>query len=50
MHFISKSCQKPQLLEMKYLTVRGLFAAQGVVSSHELRKSFPNFDKRRLVE
>ena len=35
---------------MTYLTVRSLFATQGLVSTHELRKAFPGFDKRRLVE
>ena len=35
---------------MTYLTVRSLFATQGLLSSHELRKAFPGFDKRRLVE
>ena len=35
---------------MNYLTVRSRFAAQGLVSSHELRQAFPDFDKRRLVE
>ena len=35
---------------MTYLAVRSLFATQGLVSTHELRKAFPGFDKRRLVE
>ncbi len=35
---------------MNYLAVRSRFAAQGLVSSHELRQAFPDFDKRRLVE
>ena len=35
---------------MNYLAVRSRFASQGLVSSHELRQAFPDFDKRRLVE
>ena len=35
---------------MNYLAVRSRFAVQGLVSSHELRMAFPDFDKRRLVE
>ena len=35
---------------MNYLATRARFAAQGLFSTHELRKAFPDFDKRRLVE
>jgi hypothetical protein len=35
---------------MNYLTVRSRFATQGLISSHELRQAFPDFNKRRLVE
>ena len=35
---------------MDYLTFRTRFAAQGLVSGHEMRLAFPTFDPRRLVE
>jgi predicted transcriptional regulator of viral defense system len=35
---------------MNYLTFRARFAVQGLVSSHEIRQVFPDFDNRRLVE
>jgi hypothetical protein len=35
---------------VNYLTVRSRFATQGLISSHGLRRAFPDFDKRRLAE
>ena len=49
MRLISNRCYFQQFLKMNYLAIRSRFAAQGVVSSHELRMAFPEFDKRRLV-